>query len=149
MKPEKAEGLTLDAFTTDKEKAAKKGGVSVRTVERAMKQVNDTPALAESVSLKKKRMAEEMHDVRVVFLKENIRRMHELLPASELRDVAGAYKIVSDHQEVAMRVLEDADRLRSEDRKPSQSDQPETREGLGVVGEAVGDNWLGPAPNSH
>lgn len=131
MKPEKALAIALDAAASDVHKAAKKHKVHRATVDRARAQVEATPELREIAKLKKKEMAERLHDKRVEVIELMLDGLKVRLPTMEDRDFVGAYKIVTDNHEVALRVIADADGPRSADREPSQPDQPPAREGPG------------------
>ena len=102
MKPEKAIELALDATHFGDAEAAKKYGVSERTARRAKTQVARDPVLASVVHAKRKEIADRLHDLRTEALSDGIARMRALMASSEvLRDVAGAYKILADHHEIA------------------------------------------------
>lgn len=106
MKPEKALEMALDAHALDSTaKAAKKHGVSERTVFRANAQVAADPAMTENVTAKKKELARELQQLRMETMREGLNQIRLKMPDGELRDVAGAYKIVSDSHEVAQEVL--------------------------------------------
>lgn len=106
MKPEKALELAIDAHELrDQKRAAKKHGVSQPTVSRAVTQVANSPELNAIALAKKKELAEALQLDRLNFLKDAIAEMRIKIPDSDLRDVAGAYKIVADHHEVAQGIL--------------------------------------------
>lgn len=108
MKPDKALELALDAAAMNSTAdAAKKHGRTQRSVQHAVEQVTKDPVLSLTFAQKKKQMAEELHDLRVGFMKAALAEMLNKIPTGELRDVTGAYKIVADHQEVAIGVMND------------------------------------------
>lgn len=107
LKPHKAEELALDAHILGKQRAAKKHRVAERTVERANQQVREDPVLSECVGNKKRQMAEALHGKRVQFLEKAIAQLEQRIPVMEDRDLVGAYKIIADHHEVALGVMQD------------------------------------------
>lgn len=147
MKPDKAIELALDAHSMgDDESAARQHGLSDRTIRRAKKQVSEDPVLAAIVHDKKREMAERLHDKRVEVIELMLDGMKGRLPSMEDRDFVGAYKIVTDSHEVALRIL-NADKPLGAHREQSESNQPAASEGRGE--DAVASRWLGPLPTER
>ena len=132
MRPEKAEKLALDAHSLGEKAAAKRNKVSERTIYRAAAQVASDPVLAESVNEKKIRMSEELHDQRVEVIRLMLDGMKRRLPSMEDRDFVGAYKIVTDSHEVALRVIHGSE-SRPVHRREDRADKQVTPDGSGEV----------------
>lgn len=100
--------LSLDATHFGLDEAAKKHAVHVSTIGRANRQVRENPALAAIALAKKRDIAERLHEKRTKALDVGLERILALMELSGvLRDVAGAYKIVADHHEIARGLDED------------------------------------------
>ncbi len=109
MKPDKALEMALDADASrSTKKAAKKHGCTQRSVQHAIAQVKADPVLSLTFAEKRKELARRLHDLRAKVLERGANRIHDLMATEEdMHKVAGAYKIIADHHEVALGVLED------------------------------------------
>ncbi len=109
------------------EKAAKLFGIATRTVERYRARLELDPELSVRVDNKRqellaktKHWAEEADE----FMSEALTVMRQKLPAAELRDVVGAYKIVGELTLTRQALMIDED----DDEPVRNPESPETEE---------------------
>jgi len=102
MKEKKALELALANATLPGVNAvAEAFGVGTNTVRRAAVKVEQIPHLRAEWHETKRRSARDLHDDRIVFLRAAMKDLVRRIPDMSDRDLVGAYKIVSEHHEVA------------------------------------------------
>lgn len=100
---QEAARLVADALSVGKRQAATNWKVSVRTVERHLAASLADPATAQLVAKKLEATDGEWRDVAVEFLRKGIAKLGALIDQAgtgQIRDVAGAVKIVGELQVV-------------------------------------------------
>lgn len=100
---QEAARLVADALSVGKRQAATNWKVSVRTVERHLAASLADPATAQLVAKKLEATDAEWRDVAVKFLRRGIAKLGTLIDQAgtdQIRDVAGAVKIVGELQVV-------------------------------------------------
>ncbi len=133
MRPEKALELSLDAVAFGREEAARKNAVNERTIRRANQEVRENPALAAVAQAKREQIEERLQTQRLDYLEFALAKMKEKADGADLREVAGSYKVVSEHNEVAkaMKIREQVNALSSGER----NDGPKQAGGSEQTGE--------------
>lgn len=99
LDPARIATMLADADLTSDEVAAKRHGVSVRTLWRHRARLRQDPALAARVSEKRLALEADWAEERRTFLKAGLAKLNELVALAgvdQIRDVAGALKIVGD-----------------------------------------------------
>jgi hypothetical protein len=115
--------VLVDAFDLGDATACQRHGISVRTLERYRVRLKGDPQLSEAVAQKKEELERDWRQARRRALRSGITKLEQLIQAAEvkqLRDVAGAVKILGD-LEVVAGVLDDEQQsgANSEGSKPS------------------------------
>jgi hypothetical protein len=101
--------VLVDAFDLGDATACQRHGISVRTLERYRVRLKGDPQLSEAVAQKKEELERDWRQARRRALRSGITKLEQLIQAAEvkqLRDVAGAVKILGD-LEVVAGVLDD------------------------------------------
>jgi hypothetical protein len=91
--------IITDAEILGNERAAKKHGCSVRTVERYRGAYRAEPSVAEKVAAKRKSIDDDWRNEAVAFLKAATEKLGTLVAQAgpeQIREVAGAIKIVGE-----------------------------------------------------
>jgi hypothetical protein len=101
--------VLVDAFDLGDATACQRHGISVRTLERYRVRLKGDPQLSEAVAQKKEELERDWRQARRRALRSGITKLEQLIQVAEvkqLRDVAGAVKILGD-LEVVAGVLDD------------------------------------------
>lgn len=120
--------VLADALVLGDRPAARKWGISERTVRRYRAQSATDPALAASVREKNEGIRHDLATLRVAFLREAIDAMRAKLKDGSLHEVAGAVKIVGELHQTASVV---------DDERPDDP-EPASAEAEGGSGGATG-----------
>lgn len=125
--PERAAAIVAEAMYVGDKAAAKRWHVSVRTVERYRARVAADATLAALVERKTKALETEWTQEAVAFLRTGLRKLRELAEdckVDQIRDVAGAIKIVGELQVVREALGGEQPGERSRPAKPGQAPTP-------------------------
>lgn len=137
LTPEQVAQLVADSLTVGTAAAAHAWKVSPRTVERYRAKVEAGGPLTASVAKKLEATNSEWRDVAVSFLRRGIAKLGTLIDQAgtdQIRDVAGAVKIVGELQVVREALGVDQPRAASQgDAAPKAPTEPQPR--LRVVGD--------------
>lgn len=102
--------VLLDAFDLGDAQACARHKIALRTLQSYRKRLADDPELAEACAQKRAELEKGWREVRLRALRSGITKLEQLIQEAEvkqLRDVAGAVKILGDLEVVAAVLDED------------------------------------------
>ena len=124
--------LACAELHTDKV-AAQQFNVSERTIQRRRREMlsGDCPELASLVAAKRREATKRCQDLLTETFEHSLKRLQQVLPAAECRDVVGAVKILGELQIVkkSLGVEDDEQPGATEQSEPSAQDAGGTRAG--------------------